>query len=150
IFVLGKALGGGVMPVSAIAANKEIMDVFTPGSHGSTFGGNPLACAVSLAALEVIVEENLVQKSLEMGEYFVNALCNIDNPDLKAVRARGMFIGVEFNHLVREFCEDLMKDGVLCKETHENKIRFAPPLVSIKEEIDWAMERVNKVLSKKK
>ena len=150
IFVLGKALGGGVMPVSAIAANKEIMDVFTPGSHGSTFGGNPLACAVSLAALEVIVEENLVQKSLEMGEYFVNALCNIDNPELKAVRARGMFIGVEFNHPVREFCEELMKEGVLCKETHENTIRFAPPLVIIKEEIDWAMERVNKVLSKKK
>jgi len=148
IFVMGKALGGGVMPVSAIAANKEIMDVFTPGSHGSTFGGNPLACAVSLAALDVIEEENLTQKSLEMGEYFVNALRNIDNPELKAVRARGMFIGVEFKHPVREFCEELMNEGVLCKETHENTIRFAPPLVITKEEIDWAMERVNKVLSK--
>jgi ornithine--oxo-acid transaminase len=148
IYVMGKALGGGVFPVSAIAADKEIMNVFTPGSHGSTFGGNPLACAVSLAALDVIEEENLVQKSLEMGAYFVNALSKIDNPELKEVRARGMFIGVEFNHPVRKYCEALKEEGVLCKETHENTIRFAPPLVISKEEIDWAIEKVNKVLSK--
>ncbi|WP_164216461.1 ornithine--oxo-acid transaminase [Virgibacillus sp. YIM 98842] len=148
IYVMGKALGGGVFPVSAIAANKDIMDVFTPGSHGSTFGGNPLACAVSLAALDVIEEENLVQKSLEMGEYFVKALKKIDNPELKEIRARGMFIGVEFNHPVRKYCEELKEQGVLCKETHENTIRFAPPLVISKEEIDWAIEKVNKVLSK--
>lgn len=148
IYVMGKALGGGVFPVSAIAANKNIMDVFTPGSHGSTFGGNPLACAVSLAALDVIEEENLVEKSLEMGEYFVNELQKIDNPELKEIRARGMFIGVEFNHPVRKYCEELKEEGVLCKETHENTIRFAPPLVISKEEIDWAMEKVRKVLSK--
>ncbi|MFA1822004.1 ornithine--oxo-acid transaminase [Virgibacillus oceani] len=148
IYVMGKALGGGVFPVSAIAADKEIMDVFTPGSHGSTFGGNPLACAVSLAALDVIEDEDLVQKSLDMGEYFVNELRKIDNPELKEVRARGMFIGVEMNHPVRKYCEALKEEGVLCKETHENTIRFAPPLVIKKEEIDWAIEKVSKVLSK--
>lgn len=148
IFVMGKALGGGVLPVSAIAADKEIMDVFTPGSHGSTFGGNPLACAVSLAALDVIEEEKLVKRSLELGEYFENALSKINNPELKAIRARGLFIGVEFNHPVREFCEALKEEGVLCKETHENTIRFAPPLVITKEELDWAIEKINKVLSK--
>ncbi|GIO23058.1 ornithine--oxo-acid transaminase [Oceanobacillus sp. J11TS1] len=148
IFVMGKALGGGVFPVSAIAANKEIMDVFTPGSHGSTFGGNPLACAVSLAAIEVIEEENLVEKSLELGEYFASALRAMDNDDLTAVRARGLFIGVEFNHPVRKYCEQLKEVGVLCKETHENTIRFAPPLVITKEELDWAIEKINRVLSK--
>lgn len=148
IFVMGKALGGGVLPISAIAANKEIMDVFTPGSHGSTFGGNPLACAVSLAALDVIEEENLISKSLELGEYFEAALREIDNPELKAVRVRGLFIGVEFNHPVRRYCEELKEEGLLCKETHDNTIRFAPPLVIKKEELDWAIERIYRVLSK--
>lgn len=148
IFVMGKALGGGVMPVSAIAANKDIMDIFTPGSHGSTFGGNPLACAVSLAALDVIEEEKLVERSLELGEYFEKALREIDNPELKDIRARGLFIGVEFNHPVRKYCETLKEEGVLCKETHENTIRFAPPLNIEKEDLDWAIEKVNKVLSK--
>ncbi|PAV28389.1 ornithine--oxo-acid transaminase [Virgibacillus profundi] len=148
IYVMGKALGGGVFPVSAIAANKEIMDVFTPGSHGSTFGGNPLACAVSLAALDVIEEENLVEKSLELGKYFENALRKIDNPELKAIRVRGLFIGVEYNKPVRNLCEALKEEGVLCKETHENTIRFAPPLVISKEELDWAIEKIYKVLSK--
>ncbi|MEN1970407.1 ornithine--oxo-acid transaminase [Lentibacillus sp. N15] len=148
IYVMGKALGGGVMPVSAIAANKDIMDVFTPGSHGSTFGGNPLACAVSLAALDVIEEEKLVEKSLEMGEYFANALKAIQNPELKTIRARGLFIGVEFTKPVRSFCEELKEAGVLCKETHENTIRFAPPLVISKEELDWAIEKITQVLSK--
>ncbi|WP_174614499.1 ornithine--oxo-acid transaminase [Virgibacillus ihumii] len=148
IFVMGKALGGGVMPVSAIAANKDIMDVFTPGSHGSTFGGNPLACAVSMAALDVIEEEKLVERSLELGEYFEKALSKIDNPELKEIRVRGLFIGVEFNHPVRKYCEALKEEGVLCKETHENTIRFAPPLVIEKEDLDWAIEKVSKVLSK--
>ncbi|WP_077328530.1 ornithine--oxo-acid transaminase [Virgibacillus siamensis] len=148
IFVMGKALGGGVMPVSAIAANKNIMDVFTPGSHGSTFGGNPLACAVSMAALDVIEDEKLVERSLEMGAYFEKALRKIDNPELKEIRVRGLFIGVEFNHPVREYCEALKAEGVLCKETHENTIRFAPPLVISKDELDWAIDKVNKVLSK--
>lgn len=148
IYVMGKALGGGVMPVSGIAANKEIMDVFTPGSHGSTFGGNPLACAVSLAAIDVIEEENLVARSLEQGEYFADGLRKIDNPDLVEIRARGLFIGVEFNHPVRKFCEKLKEEGVLCKETHDHTIRFAPPLIIEKEDIDWALERIYKVLGK--
>lgn len=148
IYVMGKALGGGVMPVSAIAANKEIMDVFTPGSHGSTFGGNPLACAVSIAAIDVIEDEDLVNKSLELGAYFADALRKINNPDLKAVRARGLFIGVEFNHPVREFCEQLKEEGILCKETHDHTIRFAPPLVITKDNLDWALERIYKVLNK--
>lgn len=147
IYILGKALGGGVFPISAIAANKEIMDVFTPGSHGSTFGGNPLACAVSLAALDVIKEENLVKKSFELGAYFEKALRKIEHPDLKAIRARGLLIGVEFHHPVRKYCEQLKEVGVLCKETHENTIRFAPPLVITKDELDWAIERIYNVLS---
>lgn len=148
IYVMGKALGGGIFPVSAIAANKDIMDVFTPGSHGSTFGGNPLACAVSLAAIEVIVQENLVEKSLKLGEYFANALRTIKNPLLKEVRARGLFIGVEFDKSVRNYCEQLMDEGVLCKETQVNTIRFAPPLVIKQTELDWALERITKILSK--
>lgn len=148
IYVMGKALGGGVMPVSAIAANKNIMDVFTPGSHGSTFGGNPLACAVSLAAIDVIEEEKLAEKSLELGEYFANALKEINNPELQEVRARGLFIGVEFNKPVRSFCEALKEVGVLCKETHENTIRFAPPLVINQEELDWAIDKIKQVLSR--
>lgn len=148
IYVMGKALGGGVMPVSAIAANKEIMDVFTPGSHGSTFGGNPLACAVSIAALDVLEEEKLVERSLVMGNYFADALRKINNPNLKEVRARGLFIGVEFNQPVRMYCEKLKGAGVLCKETHENTIRFAPPLVIKQEELDWAINKINKVLAK--
>lgn len=148
IYVMGKALGGGVMPVSAIAANKEIMDVFTPGSHGSTFGGNPLACAVSIASIDVIEEEDLVTNSLRLGKYFAEELRKIDNPDLVEVRARGLFIGVEFNHPVRGFCETLKEEGILCKETHENTIRFAPPLIITKENLDWALERIHNVLSK--
>src|SRR5699024_3250746 len=136
IYVMGKALGGGVMPVSAIAANKNIMDVFTPGSHGSTFGGNPLACAVSLAALDVIEEEKLVQLCLTMDPYFDQALKIIDNPSITAIRARGLFSGVEFDKPVRAYCEELNEQGVLCKETQETTIRFAPPLTITVEEID--------------
>lgn len=146
IYVMGKALGGGVMPVSAIAADKEIMDVFTPGSHGSTFGGNPLACAVSMAALDVIEEEELTVKSQELGEYFAIELRNMDHPDLKEVRARGLFIGMEFHKPVRPICEALKENGILCKETHETTIRFAPPLVIKKEEIDWALSKMKQVL----
>jgi len=146
IYVMGKALGGGVLPISAIAANKEVMNVFTPGSHGSTFGGNPLACAVSMAALDVIEEEELVDKSLELGEYFAIELSAISHPDLKEVRARGLFIGVEFNKPVRPICEALKESGILCKETHETTIRFAPPLVITKEELDWALDQIKNVL----
>lgn len=148
VYVMGKALGGGIMPVSGIAANNDVMDVFTPGSHGSTFGGNPLACAASTAALDVIEEEKLAEKSLELGEYFTNALKEIDNPELTEVRARGLFVGVEFNKPVRPLCEELIRNGVLCKETHENTIRFAPPLVITKEELDWAIAKIKQVLSR--
>lgn len=149
IYALGKALGGGVMPVSAIAADSDIMDVFTPGSHGSTFGGNPLACAVSMAGLDVIEDENLIAQSQEKGTYFADALRGLNNPDLVEVRARGLFIGVEFNKPVRPLCEELKDKGVLCKETHENTIRFAPPLVITQTELDWAITKIKEVLEAK-
>jgi ornithine--oxo-acid transaminase len=147
VYVLGKALGGGVMPISAVAADKSILGVFNPGSHGSTFGGNPLACACAIAALEVVEEENLVQKSLELGEYFLENLQKINNPVIKEIRGRGLFIGVELTTNARPYCEKLKEDGLLCKETHENVIRFAPPLIISKEQLDWAIDRITKVLS---
>lgn len=147
MYILGKALGGGVMPISVVAANDDILGVFEPGSHGSTFGGNPLASAVSVAALEVLEEENLVDRSLKLGEYFMDELKKIDNPNIKEVRGKGLFIGVEMTGAARPYCEALKEEGLLCKETHENVIRFAPPLVISEEDLDWAIERVKKVLS---
>ena len=146
MYILGKALGGGVFPISCVVANKEILGVFNPGSHGSTFGGNQMACAVSIAALDVLVDEKLAEKSLELGEYFINKLKAIHNPKIKEVRGRGLFIGVELTDSARNYCEKLKEYGLLCKETHETVIRFAPPLVITKEELDWAIERINKVL----
>ncbi|WP_286229526.1 ornithine--oxo-acid transaminase [Neobacillus mesonae] len=146
VYILGKALGGGVFPISCVVANKDILGVFNPGSHGSTFGGNPMACAVSIAALDVLIDEKLAQKSLELGEYFKEKLKQINNPMIKEVRGRGLFIGVELNQEARKYCEQLKEDGLLCKETHESVIRFAPPLVITKEELDWAIERILKVL----
>ncbi|HHW01980.1 MAG TPA: ornithine--oxo-acid transaminase [Thermoanaerobacterales bacterium] len=146
VYILGKALGGGVVPISAVASDAEILGVFEPGSHGSTFGGNPLACACSIAALEVIEEESLVQKSLEMGEYFISKLKEIKNPSIKEIRGKGLLIGIEMDKVVRPYCEKLMELGLLCKDTHENVIRFAPPLIIKKEEIDWAMEKIKAVL----
>ncbi|EJA1875402.1 ornithine--oxo-acid transaminase [Staphylococcus pseudintermedius] len=147
VYILGKALGGGVLPISVVLADKEVLDVFTPGSHGSTFGGNPLACAASLAALEVIVDEDLPGRSLELGEYFKNALLEIDHPAIKEVRGRGLFIGVELHEDARPYCERLKDEGLLCKETHDTVIRFAPPLVITKEELDFAIEKVKKVFA---
>ncbi|GIM44765.1 ornithine aminotransferase [Collibacillus ludicampi] len=147
VYVLGKALGGGVMPISAVAADKSVLSVFDPGSHGSTFGGNPLACACAIAALEVVEEENLVQRSLELGEYFLENLQKIKNPVIKEIRGRGLFIGVELTTNARPYCEKLKEDGLLCKETHENVIRFAPPLIISKEQLDWAIDRITKVFS---
>ncbi|KMY55141.1 ornithine--oxo-acid aminotransferase [Bacillus sp. FJAT-27231] len=147
MYILGKALGGGVFPISCVAANKDILGVFNPGSHGSTFGGNPMACAVSIAALEVLEDEKLADRSLELGEYFVGKLKEIDNPMIQDVRGRGLFIGVELNEPARKYCEALKEEGLLCKETHDTVIRFAPPLVISKEELDWAIERIQKVLS---
>lgn len=146
VYILGKALGGGVFPISCVAANDDILGVFNPGSHGSTFGGNPLACAVSIAALDVIIEEDLPKRSLELGEYFLQELKKIENPDIKEVRGKGLFVGVELHVPARPYCERLKEVGLLCKETHEYVIRFAPPLIIEKEELDWALERIKQVL----
>jgi ornithine--oxo-acid transaminase len=147
MLILGKALGGGVFPISCVVANSDVLGVFNPGSHGSTFGGNPLACAVSLAALDVIEEEKLVDRSLELGQYFFEQLQSIDNPKIKTIRGRGLFIGVELTEAARPYCEQLKEKGLLCKETHDTVIRFAPPLTITKEEIDWAFEKIKTVLS---
>ncbi|MFS1514603.1 ornithine--oxo-acid transaminase [Chengkuizengella sp. SCS-71B] len=148
MYILGKALGGGVFPISCVAANKDVLGVFNPGSHGSTFGGNPLACAVSVAALDVLEEEKLAERSLELGTYFQQKLKEIDNPMIKEVRGKGLFIGVELNEPARSYCEELKEKGLLCKETHENVIRFAPSLVISKEDLDWAIEKILTVLDK--
>lgn len=148
IYILGKALGGGVFPISCVAANEEILGVFNPGSHGSTFGGNPLGCAVSVAALEVLEEEQLAQRSLELGSYFQDKLREIDNPLIKDIRGKGLFIGIELTEPARPYCEKLKEEGLLCKETHETVIRFAPPLVISKEDLDWAISKIVNVLSK--
>lgn len=147
MYILGKALGGGVMPISCVAADNDILGVFNPGSHGSTFGGNPLASAVSVASLEVLEEENLVERSFQLGEHFLSELKSIDNPIITEVRGRGLFIGVELNEAARPYCEKLKEEGLLCKETHENVIRFAPPLIISEEDLNWAIERIKKVLS---
>ncbi|GAA0454850.1 ornithine--oxo-acid transaminase [Alkalibacillus silvisoli] len=146
VLILGKALGGGVFPISCVVANEDILGVFNPGSHGSTFGGNPLASAVSLAALEVLEDENLAQRSLELGQYMLDELRSIDNPVIKEVRGKGLFIGVELNEPARKYCEELKEKGLLCKETHENVIRFAPPLIIEKEDLQWAIEKIKEVL----
>ncbi|WP_113926707.1 ornithine--oxo-acid transaminase [Bacillus sp. P14.5] len=148
MYILGKALGGGVFPISCVVADNEVLGVFNPGSHGSTFGGNPMACAVSVASLEVLEDEKLSERSLELGEYFMNKLREIDNPKIKEVRGRGLFIGVELTEPARGYCEQLKEEGLLCKETHETVIRFAPPLIISQEDLDWAIERIQKVLSK--
>ncbi|CAM3201689.1 ornithine--oxo-acid transaminase [Filibacter tadaridae] len=145
MYILGKALGGGVFPISCVLANKDILGVFEPGSHGSTFGGNPMACAVSIAALEVLEEEELAKNSLELGNYFMDELKKLNHPSIKEVRGRGLFIGVELNEAARPYCEKLKELGLLCKETHDTVIRFAPPLIIKKEELDWALEKINKV-----
>lgn len=145
VYILGKALGGGVLPISVVLADNEVLDVFTPGSHSSTFGGNPLACAVSIAALDVIIDENLPEHSNELGEYFKSELQKINHPAIKEVRGRGLFIGVELHDSARPFCEALKEKGLLCKETHDTVIRFAPPLVITKEELDEALNRIRSV-----
>lgn len=147
VVIIGKALSGGFYPVSAVLSSKEILGVFNPGDHGSTFGGNPLGSAVAIAALNVLEDENLIENSFELGNYFLSKLKEIDNPKIKEVRGKGLWIGIELTEKARPYCEKLMELGILCKDTHENIIRVAPPLVIKKEEIDWAMERFNKVLS---
>jgi len=147
---LGKALGGGVMPVSAFVARQDVIGVFKPGNHGSTFGGNPLAAAVGLEALKVIEEEGLVQRSADLGAHMMERLRAIDSPLIRAVRGKGLWIGVDIDPAIttaRNVCEQLMRRGVLSKETHETVIRFAPPLVIGREELDWAIDRFAETLS---
>lgn len=148
MITMGKALGGGVLPISAVVSSKEVLGVFNPGDHGSTFGGNPLACAVAREALKVIVEEKLVENSFEMGAYFMEKLRSIKGRHIKEVRGKGLMIGLELDCKARPYCEELMGLGLLCKETHDHVIRFAPPLVITKKEIDWAFRRIKKVLKK--
>ncbi len=149
ILILGKALGGGVYPVSAILTTNDVMEVFTPGDHGSTFGGNPLASAAAEAALQVLEDEKLTDRAQEMGQYFMAGLRKINSTKVKEVRGKGLLIGVEIKEeygTARPYCEKLMILGLLCKETHHQTIRFAPPLVITKEDIDWALDRIEPVL----
>lgn len=149
IVIIGKALSGGFYPVSAVLADWDIMGLLHPGDHGSTFGGNPLGAAVAREAIRVLVEENLFERSAELGAYFLGRLQRLESEWVKEVRGRGLFIGVELYPSTggaRRFCEALGDRGILCKETHDHIIRFAPPLVITKEEIDWAMERIEDVL----
>jgi ornithine--oxo-acid transaminase len=149
--LIGKALSGGFCPVSAVLSNAEVLGVLHPGEHGSTFGGNPLACAVARTAIKVLIDENMIENAAVMGKYFLSRLSEIKSPYIKEVRGKGLMIGVELIHEAggaRQFCEKMMTRGVLCKETHENIIRFSPPLVIRKDEIDWAMERIEPVLSR--
>lgn len=145
VVIIGKALSGGYYPVSAVLSSKEILGVFNPGDHGSTFGGNPLGAAIAIAALEVIENENLIQKSYDLGKYFIERLNEIKNPMIKEIRGKGLWIGIELNEKARKYCEKLMDLGVLCKDTHETIIRVAPPLVITKEEIDWAVDKFKQV-----
>lgn len=150
VYIMGKTLGGGVMPVSAVAATEEIMGVFDPGSHGSTFGGNPLAAAVACAALDSLVDEKLVERSAEFGEYLMTKIRQANSKHVVEVRGKGLFVGIVLNEEAkgaRRFCEALMDEGLLCKETHENVIRVAPPLMISKDDLDWAIERLVKVLT---
>ena len=148
VLIVGKALAGGFYPVSAVLASKEILGVYQPGDHGSTFGGNPLGCAVARTALRVLIEEKMVERSAELGAYFLDRLRTLRSRDLREVRGRGLWLGIEMNSPARPYCEALKQEGILCKETHDRVIRIAPPLVITREEIDWAFDRIRKVIEK--
>lgn len=148
VVIIGKALSGGFYPVSAILADDDVMEVFKPGQHGSTYGGNPLGCAVAITALEVLVDEKMIENSAKLGKYFLERLRGIDSDKIHEVRGLGLWIGLELKESAggaRQYCEALEKKGLLCKETHETTIRIAPPLVVTREEIDWAMEQIEAV-----
>lgn len=150
IYVLGKALGGGLLPVSAVVSTRDILGVFEPGSHGSTFGGNPLAAAVGRAVIELLTSSDVVERSQRLGDYFLKQLRGLRSSKIDNVRGRGLFIGVQLKRAAgtaRPYCEQLMQRGLLCKDTHEQVIRFAPPLVVEQKDLDWAMERISEVLS---
>ncbi len=164
VLIIGKALAGGFYPVSAVLASREVLGVFQPGDHGSTFGGNPLACAAARTALRVLIEEKLVERSAELGAYFLDRLKTLHSPEgaphlpvgkcgsvpnhspIVHIRGLGLWIGIELDRPARPYCEALKEQGILCKETHERVIRLAPPLVITREEIDWAFERIRNVI----
>lgn len=146
VYILGKALSGGFYPVSAVVSRREVLGVFGPGSHGSTYGGNPLGCAVSIAALEVMQDERLVERSATLGAWFIGELRKLKHSTIAAVRGRGLLVGLELTGPARGVCEALMARGVLCKETHDNVVRLAPPLVVAKEDLAWAIAQIDEVL----
>lgn len=148
LLIIGKALAGGFYPVSAVLSSWEIMRVYQPGDHGSTFGGNPLGCAVARAALGVLKSERLVERSAELGAYFLALLQTLQSPEIKDVRGKGLWIGIELYIPARPYCEALKEEGILCKETHDRVIRIAPPLVITRQEIDWAFDRIGTVIEK--
>jgi ornithine--oxo-acid transaminase len=147
VLIIGKALAGGFYPVSAVLASQEILGVFQPGDHGSTFGGNPLACALARTALRILVDEKLVERSAELGAYFLAKLGMLRSPVVEEIRGRGLWIAIELSTDARPYAEALKEQGILCKETHSRIIRIAPPLVISREEIDWACQRFAKVLA---
>lgn len=150
VMIIGKALSGGLYPVSAMLADNEVMDVFVPGNHGSTYGGNPLGAAVGLAALNALVDEKMVEHGREMGTYIMNELSKVKADFIEEIRGRGLIIAVEIKKSyskARPFCERLMQEGILAKETHEQVIRICPPLIIDRETADWALERIRKVLT---
>jgi len=149
VLILGKALSGGYYPVSAVLSSREVLGVFRPGDHGSTFGGNPLACAIARAALRVIVDEKLSERSAELGDYAMAYLKKIRSPHIVEIRGKGLWIGIELNRAARPFCEELKQRGVLCKETHASVIRLAPPLIIDKADLDFGLEQVRAVLEEK-
>lgn len=150
IYILGKALGGGIVPISAVVSRRDVLDVFTPGSHGSTFGGNPLACAVARKVIEILKSGRYQANARELGTYLTEQLRAIKTDKLKEIRARGLWVGIEFKKeagVARQYCEQLMQMGLLCKDTHAQTMRLAPPLCITKDELDWALERLRKVLA---
>ncbi len=148
VLIIGKALAGGFYAVSAVLASREILGVYKPGDHGSTFGGNPMGCAIARTALRVLIEEKMVERSAELGAYFLTLLQTLRSSDLKEVRGKGLWIGIELKSPARPYCEALKDEGILCKETHDRVIRIAPPLIISRGEIDWALERITKVIQR--
>ncbi|MFC1811629.1 ornithine--oxo-acid transaminase [Thermodesulfobacteriota bacterium] len=147
--LIGKALSGGFYPVSAVLSNTEVMAVLQPGEHGSTFGGNPLACAVARTAMKVLLEERMIENSARMGDYFINGLKQIKSSKIRKIRGKGLMIGMEFHPELggaRQYCEKLKEKGLLCKETHDHIIRFSPPLIITQDQIEWALERIETVI----
>jgi ornithine--oxo-acid transaminase len=147
VFILGKALSGGFYPVSAVVSSREVLELFEPGSHGSTYGGNPLGCAVARTALRVLVEEGLAERSARLGGWFLDELRSLRHLDIKEIRGRGLLVGIELHGPARIYCEQLEQQGLLCKETHDNVIRLAPPLVTERDELAWALDRIRAVFA---